>query len=75
MVATCHAPQLLLTTLSRISLDHTERLLILQVLTRLLQFGDNKATHHLLDRIGLLTWLQAFLVSNTLHEEVYLSRP
>jgi beta-lactamase class A len=51
-------------------LDHTERLLILQVLTRLLQFGDNKATHHLLDRIGLLTWLQAFLVSNTLHEEV-----
>lgn len=66
MISSCHAPELLLTTLGRRHLDDVERLLILQVLTRLLQFGGKQATHHLLDRIGLLPWLRAFLVSQPL---------
>jgi len=68
MVASCHAPDLLLTTLGRSRLDESERQLILQVLTRLLQFGDLPATHHLLNRVGLLSWLRAFLASNTLQD-------
>ena len=69
MVCSCHAPELLLTTLGRSHLDDSERLLILQVLTRLLQFGDKQAAHHLLDRIGLLPWLQALLASQSLSED------
>ena len=73
MVASCHAPELLLTTLGRTRLDDVERLLILQVLTRLLQFGDKPATHHLLGRVGLLSWLHAFLVSQPLPDETAIA--
>lgn len=66
MISSCHAPELLLTTLGRRHVDDMERMLILQVLTRLLQFGGKQAMHHLLDRIGLLPWLQALLVSQPL---------
>lgn len=61
IVASCHAPALLLTALGRNRLDDVERQAILQALVRLLQFGDKAAVRHLLDRVGLISWLRVFL--------------
>lgn len=61
IISVCHAPDLLMTTASQNCLDDTEFEIIMEALTRMLQFGELFAVHSLLGRAGLLSWLRVLL--------------
>ena len=70
LAAACHAPELLLTSFdnyrSRQLLDdrdYIESSLILEALTAMVAHGGRPAVHHLVGRVGLLSWLRSVSVS------------
>ena len=72
MVSTCHAPELLLTTIFnyRMRTVHSGRrqqddecVLLLQAVEVMLRRGDRQASHQLVGRMGLLSWLRSVLES------------
>ena len=70
MISSCHAPELILTTLQGISARSDEdvdleRTLLLETMTRLVQHGERAAGSHLIERLGLLSWLVSFLASDS----------
>jgi hypothetical protein len=70
MVASCHAPDLLLTSLWRTQTENSERHLIIQVLIRILSFGGKQASRYFHDKLGLLSLLRAYLIGNNLSQEI-----
>jgi len=66
MVRACHAPEMLLTSLTSMSSrppnaeNDKERVALLDVVERLLMFGGIHAAHHLIGRMGLLSWIYSF---------------
>ena len=72
MVSTCHAPELLLTTIFnyRMRTVHSghkqqddECVLLVQAVEAMLRHGGRQATHQLIGRMGLLSWLRSVLES------------
>ena len=70
MVASCHAPELILSAVSTqmalypLDADKEKELqLLLGAITRLLTFGGHFAAHHLLVRVGLVSWCASLLSS------------
>jgi hypothetical protein len=75
LVASCHAPELILTSfenqrLSRISIDmkDSEFTLMLNVFSKFINFGSNRVVSHLISRLGLLSWMRSWSTSWPLHE-------
>ena len=69
MISSCHAPELILTTLQGLSARSDEdvdleRILLLETVTRLVQHGERAAGSHFIERLGLLSWLASFLGSD-----------
>jgi hypothetical protein len=71
MVASCHAPELLLTSLGSMvtrqedDQPEMERILLLDTMTNLLHYGGSQATFHLIGRLGLLSWLRGQIVTGS----------
>ena len=71
MVASCHAPELLLTSFSSMltrqkdDQPEIERTLLLSAITILLHYGGSRATSHLIGRLGLLSWIRGQIVTGT----------
>jgi hypothetical protein len=71
MVASCHAPELLLTSLGSMvtrqqdDQPDMERILLLDTMTNLLHYGGSQATLHLIGRLGLLSWLRGHIVTGS----------
>lgn len=66
LLMACHCPELLLSSLGRIcTFNSTERddesCVILKTLTKLIQNGGVQAVSHIVDRMGLLSWLRSLL--------------
>jgi hypothetical protein len=70
MVAVCHAPELLLSSLESLAARsdqeevESECVQLIETLTRLVEFGEDRAARHLIGRLGLLSWIRAYLVSS-----------
>jgi hypothetical protein len=69
LVATCHAPELILTSFDNIRArqatddrEAVESNLLLDAIRTLLEYGGRRATSHLVGRLGLLSWLRATLL-------------
>jgi hypothetical protein len=74
LLMACHCPELLLSSLGRICTYYSieqddESCLILKTLTKLLHIGGVHAVSHIVDRMGLLSWLRSLLceVNRTKH--------
>lgn len=71
-VEKCHAPELLLTSFQNMSSSQengqyeTDGILLLDTLTALLQNGGRRAASHLIERLGLLSWIRGQLVTGEL---------
>lgn len=74
MVSSCHAPELLLTTIYDHRMRHLSRnsggkhqseesVVLIQAVSAMVQFGGNQASHQLIGRMGLLSWLRSVLES------------
>lgn len=64
MVASCHAPELLLTSIENIRLSSfsdemkgSEYVLMLDVIIVFLDKGGQRAASHLIDKVGLISWV------------------
>lgn len=75
LVASCHAPELLLTSLDNfrsrpISEDREgiETSLLLSAVRALIEYGGRRATNHLVGRMGLLSWLRSIILSRPIAE-------
>jgi hypothetical protein len=75
LVAACHAPELILTAFENLRLSQVsdemkdaEYTLMLNVLAKLLDFGSNRVTSHLVSRLGLLSWMRSWCTSWPLSE-------
>lgn len=72
LVESCHAPELILMSFENSCTnqendqDETERILLLDTLTSLLKNGGQRAAHHLVGRLGLISWIRGQLVANDL---------
>ena len=71
MVASCHAPEMILSTLGALPSRRFENQqrdkeaeLLLEALTSLLRNGGTQVTYHLLVKLGFLSWLSAFIGSS-----------
>jgi Nucleolar pre-ribosomal-associated protein 1 len=75
MVASCHAPELLLTSMENIRLTSfpdemktTEYVLILDTIKTFLDVGGRSSAAHLIDKIGLLSWLCSLCTAHAVTE-------
>lgn len=75
MVVSCHAPELLLTSMENIRLTSfpdemktTEYVLILDTIKTFLDVGGRSAAAHLIDKIGLLSWLCSLCTAHPVTE-------
>ena len=75
LVASCHAPELLLTSLENIRLSSfsdemktTEYTLLFDTIKKFLVTGGLRAASHLVDKIGLLSWVCSLCTSRPVSE-------
>jgi hypothetical protein len=75
LVASCHAPELILTSFDNfrarpISEDRegAETSLLLSSVRALIEYGGRRATNHLVGRMGLLSWLRSITLSRPIAE-------
>lgn len=75
LVSSCHAPELILSSLENIRLStfseemkSTEYALLFDTVATLLNNGGRRAASHLIGKIGLLSWLQALCVARPLSQ-------
>jgi hypothetical protein len=69
MISSCHAPELIMSTLQGLTARSDddvdlERTLLLETITRLVICGGKAAENHLIGRLGLLSWMVSFVVSD-----------
>jgi hypothetical protein len=77
LVASCHAPELILTSFENIRLSQfsedmkgTECSLILEVIKTFVDYGGSRAAYHIVGKIGLLSWMRSLCVSRPLVESL-----
>ena len=75
LVASCHAPELILTSFENVRLlqysddmKGVEYTLLLETMKVLLDCGGSRAALHLLGRLGLLSWMRSLITSRPIAE-------
>eukprot|EP00980_Cylindrotheca_fusiformis_P009346 scaffold2047_cov129-Cylindrotheca_fusiformis.AAC.25 len=75
LVAACHAPELVLTAFGNVRLSEVsgemkdaEFALLLNVVAKIVLFGSDRVTSHLVSRVGLISWMRSWCTSRPLSE-------
>ena len=75
LAASCHAPELILTSFENVRLSQctddmkgAECTLLLEVLKTLIDYGGSRAASHLVGRMGLLSWMRSLCIGTPLVE-------
>jgi Nucleolar pre-ribosomal-associated protein 1 len=75
LAASCHAPELLLSSFENVRLSRTsdeakgvEYCLLIQAITAMVENGGVAAHAHLFGRLGLLSWMRSYCTSRSLEE-------